>query len=246
MKLEDSFPNSGINSHYPVVIELSSSVSTYRSQPWFLALYFEAHWLKHPFSPNTLSALSSCLCFCVLAAVFVAFEECRRDRGEVWEAEREGQWNLWLITFSVTEEVQWMDYSNSAWTTTATQHFQGSEGEIRRKRAGKCYPIFFVSLQSAMQKVPRHFLVFVQPLNDKWLKPPVESRKDVCNYKLGAQNYTRRGFFLPYFYFLFWCCKTVMGQVATHAGYSGTLLLKKGRSLQYSLYSHLTLKWRFM
>ncbi|TNN59001.1 hypothetical protein EYF80_030739 [Liparis tanakae] len=34
-------------------------------------------------------------------------------------------------------------------------------------------------------------------------------------------------------------------RVATHAGYSGTRLLKKGRSLQYSLYSHLTLKCSF-
>lgn len=32
----------------------------------------------------------------------------------------------------------------------------------------------------------------------------------------------------------------------THAGYSGTRLLKEGSSVTYSLYSHFTLKCRFM
>lgn len=35
-------------------------------------------------------------------------------------------------------------------------------------------------------------------------------------------------------------------QGCTHAGYSGTRLLKEGSSVTYSLYSHFTLKCRFM
>lgn len=87
-----------------------------------------------------------------------------------------------MITLSVTEEVQRMDYNNSAWITTATQRFKRAEGEIRRKGAGNVYPIFFVSFQSTVQKVTRHFFVFIQPLDDKWLKPPTGSNNlDICN-----------------------------------------------------------------
>ena len=79
-----------------------------------------------------------------------------------------------------------MDYSTSEQQQRLSAS-RGSEREIRRRRrrrrAGNFYPIFFVSLQSTVQKVPRHFLVFVQPLNDKWLEPPAESRKDASNFK---------------------------------------------------------------
>lgn len=127
-----------------------------------------------------------------------------------------------------------------------TQRFKRPEGEIRRKRAGNFYPIFFVSFQSTMQKVTRHFFIFIQPLNDEWLKPPTGSNSS-DSWKLNSST-PKIHFMTPFdfVFFNFMYVWVATKQDATHAGYSGTLLLKKGRSLQYSLYSHFTLKCRFM
>lgn len=39
------------------------------------------------------------------------------------------------------------------------------------------YPIFFVPLQGSMEKVSGHFFIFIQPHDDKWLKPATEQRR---------------------------------------------------------------------
>lgn len=77
------------------------------------------------------------------------------------------------------------------------------------------HPVLFVSLQSAVQKISGHFLVLVQPLDDEGFEPPVGAAA-------GEEALRSDG----------WTPQTL---VQTHAGYSGTRLLKKGRSLQYSL-----------
>ena len=96
------------------------------------ALYDEALWLRK-FS----------VCRLVHASI-VAFEECSWGGGESSVGGRAGgRVKLWLITLSVTEELQRMDYSNSARTTAATQRFQRSEGEIRREKSRKLLPHLF-------------------------------------------------------------------------------------------------------
>lgn len=98
------------------------------------ALYDEALW-RRKFS----------VCRRVHASI-VAFEECRRGGGGGGGSvggRAEGRVKLWLITLSVTEELQRMDYSNSARTTAATQRFQRSEGEIRREKSRKLLPHLF-------------------------------------------------------------------------------------------------------
>lgn len=101
---------------------------------------------------------------------------------------RGGGVKLSLITLRGTEEAQRMDHSNCGRTTTATQPFWRSDGEMINRGAGNFYPIFFVSLQSAVQKVSRHLLIFIQPLNDKWLKPPMESMIYVLMTNWGHEN----------------------------------------------------------
>lgn len=63
-----------------------------------------------------------------------------------------------------------MDERNYAWTTTFLEEWRGNRN---------FYPVFFISLQSPMKKISRHFLIFIQPLNDKRLKPAAERRKGV-------------------------------------------------------------------
>ena len=40
------------------------------------------------------------------------------------------------------------------------------------------YPILLVSLQGSMQEISGHFLILVQPLDDKGLKPPGMDSQD--------------------------------------------------------------------
>ena len=100
------------------------------------ALYDEALWW-----------IKFSVCRRVHASI-VAFEECRRGSGggrggSSVGGRAGGRVKLWLITLSVTEELQRMDYSNSAQTTAATQRFQRSEGEIRREKSRKLLPHLF-------------------------------------------------------------------------------------------------------
>lgn len=76
-----------------------------------------------------------------------------------------------------------MDGRNHDWTTTFLQERGGGE---RRN----FYPIFFVSLQSAVKKISRHFLVFVQPLNDKRLKPTAERGK-TCLLQMQRDSFAK-------------------------------------------------------
>lgn len=39
------------------------------------------------------------------------------------------------------------------------------------------YPILFVPLQGSMEKIPGHLLIFIQPHDDKWLKPATEIQR---------------------------------------------------------------------
>lgn len=45
-----------------------------------------------------------------------------------------------------------------------------------------CYPIFFVPLQGSMKKIPRHFLILIQPHNNEWFKPAAE--QETCMVKI--------------------------------------------------------------
>lgn len=107
---------------------------------------------------------------CPSMLLLTPFEECAGETG--WKCENEGG-----RVETLADNVEY-----KGWITVILheqqQRLRRSEWEMRRRRrrAGSIHPIFFVSLQSAVQKVPRHFLVFIQPLNNKRLKPPAKSR----------------------------------------------------------------------
>lgn len=48
------------------------------------------------------------------------------------------------------------------------------------------YPIFFVPLEGPVEKISGHFLILVQPHDDKWLKPAAQHRMTKGNINLYA------------------------------------------------------------
>ncbi len=48
----------------------------------------------------------------------------------------------------------------------------GLEDKAPKGKRNKSHPVFLVALQGSVQKVSRHLLILIQPLDDKWLEPP--------------------------------------------------------------------------
>lgn len=107
----------------------------------------------------------------------------------------------------------------------------GLEDKEPKGKRNKSHPIFLIALQGSVQKVSGHLLILIQPLDDKRFEPPAEEHH---NLKLYYPSYHGHSDILRVHdsdnMRVRWESSGV-----THVGYSGTRLLKKGRSLQYSL-----------